>query len=114
MYRTLGNTIYIARGDSAELSVQVINAETEAAYMLSTDEKLQFDLYSMRSASPIISRSAGRESQESDGTVKLLITPQDTTMLYGTYKYAVRVVNETDGTADAIIGLENDAYFNIR
>lgn len=114
MYITSGNALIIPRGDSAEIAVQLIDETTALPYMLSTSEKVQFDLYSVTGVSPIVSRSAGSTAQEADGTVKIMLKPSDTTIMNGTYKYIVRLIDEEAETADTIIGTENDAYCTIK
>lgn len=114
MYTANGHTLTIPRGDTAEIAVTLIDDVTLQPYMLGENEKLQFDLYTPRNVEPIVSRSATAAAQEQDGTVTILLTSADTTQLSGTYKYIIRLINTESKTADTIIGLENDAYCNIK
>lgn len=114
MYTANGNTIILPRGDSAEIAVTLIDSATEQPYILSSAESVRFDLYSVRNADPLVSRSAANTAQEQDGTIPIVLRPIDTAQLCGTYKYIIRIVNASTGDTDTVIGLENDAYMIIK
>lgn len=114
MYITQNNTLTIPRGDTAEISIQLIDELTSEPYMLDADEYAEFDIFSVRGIDPIVTRTAGGTAQEADGTIKIMLKSSDTAQLNGTYKYMARVVNTTKQTVDTVVGLENDAYINVR
>lgn len=89
MFKISGNNIYLTRGDSAAIELQVVNGETP--YDFSEDE-VKFSLKKRLSdKQPLIQKTFGNYDSETD-KASITIEPEDTAGLdFGDYLYDIQL-----------------------
>jgi hypothetical protein len=104
MFKTCGNNIYITRGDSSTLAVDILNADG-TAYSMVDGDVINFTVKKHATdAAALISKSTSDSTITVTGNeASIGINPGDTKSLdYGIYLYDVQITHK-DGSVDTFI-----------
>ncbi|MCR4779627.1 MAG: hypothetical protein K5876_00885 [Ruminiclostridium sp.] len=115
MFITDGLDIKIPGGDTAEIPFifYTENEGVEAPYMLRAGQYAELTVRPVRGAAPVLTKTAGRSSQRSDGSVTIRFTAADTDIKKAEYIYTIRLLNENGTEVDTWLGAEPSAVFEI-
>ena len=113
MFFTNGYNIRIPRGDSAFIRFTLTQAESGEPYILAAGQTVVFEVCASKGAEPVISKTADKSAQDTQGAVTFSLSPEDTDIARHTYFYSLRIA-DTDGTVcDTWLGFPDDALFAV-
>ena len=115
MFITDGTNIRVPRGDTASVpfTFYTENEETETPYRFAAGQYAQLTVSAVKGSEAVITKTAGRAEQSSDGTVFIGLTSADTDIGRGRYIYTVRLMNSDGSRIDTWLGAETAAVFEI-
>lgn len=113
MYTINGLKISIPRGDTADLLFKLTNANTEQPYLLGEGQKLRFDVFYKSNSRYVIQVNADSTAQESDGTVTVRLTSENTDIERSEYRYVLRITDTASGDVDTILGTNEELTIEI-
>ena len=111
MFDVNGQSIRIPRGDSAELSFDLIGEDTGQPYLLQNSQYAVFGVFPVRGADAVIKKTVAEQTES--GAVIVSLSPTDTDIPRMKYLYTLRIFN-TDGTEiDTLAGFPETACFEV-
>ncbi len=115
MYITDGHDIKIPGGDTAEIVFIFCteNEGEETPYMLPEGQYAELAVRPVKGAAPVLTKTAGRSAQSSDGSLTISFGRSDTDIARGRYIYTIRLKNENGTVVDTWLGAEPSAVFEI-
>ena len=113
MYDNDRFNIRIPRGDSASIPFTFTDSEGEP-YIFDDGQYARLDVYPVKGAEPVITKTAPKSEQSELGTVFFVFSPEDTDIPRGQYIYTLRTFDANDTEIDTRIGFPETAIFEIK
>lgn len=105
MVEVYGSTLKIPHGDSAKILISIQNKLSGEPYQLGQGESLRFTVSSgpnMKETLPILEKRL--TEQDAERRFLVALTPRETSIPKGRYRFRVMICNEDRGTVDTVIG----------
>lgn len=112
-YETENLNIKVPRGDSASIPFTFTDSEGEP-YIFDDGQYARLDVYPVKGAEPVITKTAPKSEQSEYGTVFFVFSPEETDIPRGEYIYTLRTFGADDTEIDTRVGFPDAAVFEIK